>query len=518
MKKVISKSMDELWQEFYGKITSNQKLAFFSTVFFGFIAHLYMFMNKLPNYDDIGLNGFGATFRLGRWFLWFVGAVAYHLELVYSIPWVNGLISVVLIAVAAMLFVDLFQVESKILVFLISGLLIVFPSWTATFFFMFTAPYYALAVVLSVFSVYVTMRYKKGIFAGMFFLILSLGIYQSYLPFVATMYVILLVFELLNKEADWKVVLKKAFIYLAALIGSVVVYYGITRVSLIVTHQSMADYKGLGNLGQFSVSQTIQNMLTNGLGVCMNNNLEISYNLLLKAGYGISIAVLAGCILYTMIYLVKEKQYVKAIFYFVLNLCFAIAINAIYIMCQEEGSVYVLMTYAYSFWIIYPLLHLAYIQKAGMFSKTTAFHCIENSLTAVCLCIVLNYCHFANAQYLAMDLSFQQAESYYTTLITQIKSLDGYTDDMPVVLIQNGKILDKTLYQNEVVRTFDITGRDRVFADTYNKEVFMQHYLGFSPVYIPQNEISQELIEDMPCYPQSGSIKIVDGMILIKLS
>ena len=57
------------------------KIAFISALLFGFLAHNYMFTNKLPNYDDIRtLNGFGTTFKSGRWFLWILGATAYHLD------------------------------------------------------------------------------------------------------------------------------------------------------------------------------------------------------------------------------------------------------------------------------------------------------------------------------------------------------------------------------------------------------------------------------------------------------
>ena len=68
----------------YKKISSEFKITFISVWIFGLIAHAYMFMNKLPNYDDLlGVNGFGATFKVGRWFLWIVGAILYHIDFVY---------------------------------------------------------------------------------------------------------------------------------------------------------------------------------------------------------------------------------------------------------------------------------------------------------------------------------------------------------------------------------------------------------------------------------------------------
>ena len=127
----LSELIDKIWKN----IPSKAKIAFGSTIIWGLIAHLYMFMNKLPNYDDIMLNSFGATFRLGRWFLWIVGAIAYHLELVYSLPWLNGLISLSFIAVANALIIGMLQIDNKWLISIVCGLLVVYPSWTGTFFF-----------------------------------------------------------------------------------------------------------------------------------------------------------------------------------------------------------------------------------------------------------------------------------------------------------------------------------------------------------------------------------------------
>lgn len=95
---------DNIIQILNKKISRECKLAFLSALIIGLIAHTYMFTNKIPNYDDLRtIDGFGTTFRSGRWFLWIVGTVAYHLDFVFSLPWMNGLIFVCLIALSAML-------------------------------------------------------------------------------------------------------------------------------------------------------------------------------------------------------------------------------------------------------------------------------------------------------------------------------------------------------------------------------------------------------------------------------
>ena len=129
------KRVDYVVKEIYLKISSRFKTAFISVIIFGLIAHMYMFTNKLPNFDDlIGINNFGVTFKNGRWFLWMVGAAAYHLDLVFSLPWINGIITLFLLGVSAGILADLIGMKSRIANVFVGAAIVVFPSWTSTFF------------------------------------------------------------------------------------------------------------------------------------------------------------------------------------------------------------------------------------------------------------------------------------------------------------------------------------------------------------------------------------------------
>ncbi len=514
--------IDNMIERLYGKITVNQRTAFLSAIIIGLIAHLYMFTNKLPNYDDILINSFGATFRLGRWFLWVLGAIAYHLDLVYSLPWVNGLVSLLLLAVAAMLMVDVLKIKSKISVVIISGIFVVFPSWTATFFFMFTAPFYALAVFLIVLSVYLNVKFKYGYIFGIMLLALSLGIYQAYLPFAATFYVVVLIMEIGSDNGDYILIWKKAFKYLFTILAGVLLYYAIMKLSLIITNQQLADYKGVGQMGALSASMLpdlVKNIINNGFGIVVNNNLEISYNLLLKAGYAwlYFVDFVLGVML--VIRCAKKHDYGKMILVVLLLLAFVIAVNGIYIICPQEDAVYALMTYAYSFFIIFPIVLLDCLLGEKKFENSGLLICLEYVSVCVAGIMIAVYCHFANAEYFSIQLSYEQATSYYTTLITQIKETEGYSDSMPIVFVgENKKIEDETLYKNEIMDIFDMSGRDDTLVESYTMKYLLRYYCGFDPEYGSVSEIDQKIVNQMPIYPKDGSIKIYNNSVIVKLS
>lgn len=506
------KSLDALIGDCYKKIPRRCKVSFAAAFVAGLIAHMYMFTNKLPNYDDMAINGVGATFRLGRWFLWILGAISYHLDILYSLPWINGIITLTLVSLSAALIVELLSLTSNVTIIIVSGILAVFPSWTATYFFMFTAPYYALALFMVVLSVFFTVRFDRGFLAGTALLTLSLGIYQAYLPFAATLYVIILIISILNKDADIVSSIKASLKYFCTLMVGVLLYYVIMKASLAVTHQELADYKGVSGMGFLSL-ENIKNLFNaiifNGFGAIWNNNLEISYNLVLKAGYLISTLVLLICVFVKLAGFIKRGEATRCALLVVMVAAYFLAVNSIYIMSAEEDAVYSIMTYSYAYMLILPLCLFDMVLPDK--------HILEYFYKSLGLIIVLNYCHFANAQYLSMDLSLKQAVSYYNTMITQIKSAEGYSDRLPVAFAGDN-VKDEMLYENEVMDVFDISGRDDVLAYVYSREDMLAYYCGFSPDYVTTDSLNREEVDKMPCYPLKGAIKVIDGVIVVKLS
>ena len=91
---------------------------------------------------------------------------------------------------------------------------------------------------------------------------------------------------------------------------------------------------------------------------------------------------------------------------------------------------------------------------------------------------------------------------------------------MPVVLAGED-IADDSLYRNEVMRPFTISGKDNVLIDdAYGRPEFLRLYCGFDAKYMAADELSeksQSEIAKMPVYPNEGSIQIIEGVMVIKL-
>ena len=122
--------------------------ALFSAFAAGMLTHLFALTNVLHNYDDIVIqpNDYGWGLPLGRWLLNILGGRAISWFGNYDLPLVNGLMLIVMVAVAATFFVAVFQLSTKGAV-CVGIVFAVAPAVTSTMFFRFLGAYYGLAIL-----------------------------------------------------------------------------------------------------------------------------------------------------------------------------------------------------------------------------------------------------------------------------------------------------------------------------------------------------------------------------------
>ena len=135
-----------------------------SATFWGLLAHGMVLFNKYSFHDDVRyFNEVGATYESGRWMLGILGSLSANLlgSKNYSLPVVNGTITILCIAAIVYLLVDSLKIQSKPLVILLCGSMVTFPSVTGTFSYMFTAPYYYAASLLGVVGAWIFHQKKE---------------------------------------------------------------------------------------------------------------------------------------------------------------------------------------------------------------------------------------------------------------------------------------------------------------------------------------------------------------------
>ena len=230
------------------------------------------------------------------------------------------------------------------------------------------------------------------------------------------------------------------------------------------------------------------------------------------------------CIFFSVCIFVRLGKVINSkgvkLFYFGILLFLPIGINLIYPMTSDNFVNYEVARYSMVFLWIIPI-YLIELQDKYEISQTV--YIWMRKIVLVCIVVVsINYIYFNNSIYLKISFLPEQANSYFTVLIAQIKFCEGYKDEMPIAFIGERGIQDLTFSVNDQYNSEFISSRSDLkdWINDYAYIEYMQYHCGFAPTIVELEEImtSYDEIERMPVYPDNGSIKVIDNKVIVKVS
>lgn len=501
------------------RLSRRMKQTILSVVIWGLIAHLYMYMNRIVNHDAVfALKYSGATVTSGRWFLHILVEISNKFHNNYVTPWWIGVVTILLYAVCACILVKVFDVRSKPLCCILGAILITYPTVTSNNLYIFTAHYYAFAFLLACGSVLLLTVTGKGIaIAGSGLLIaLSLGIYQAYIPFVLAMYVLVILLHCLQAGAETADVIRTALRFLAALVVGLAGYFVINRCFLRLTGFQMDTYMGLDTMGKIDIAA-----LPAILGKCYTSFLDLFRN----KYHGINdkpwlrlLMLLCSLLAVASIVWMIRKNRVRPLhiaFICIAVILLPVAVGGIYIMTQTEKAICTMTVFATVFVFIVPICIADRLLRD--LTVNGAF-VVEMCLCAALALVPVYYASLANETYLSLEYSNQNVNAYFTELVTQIKSLEGFTPDRKVALI--GENRDESIPRFEFDYIIRGTFTPGELVNVYSREWFFKMHCGYDCTFVKDTEYLEQddRVKAMPAYPSDGSICIIDDVIVVKFS
>ena len=484
----------------------------------GALAHMFAFTNKLVNHDEVFcLFSKGATVSSGRWGLGALDSIFPN----YSMPWIYGILTLVLMAAAICIIADIFSIRSKLLQGLLAGLIISFPSLTGTFGYMFTSSSYALSFLLAVVAVrLVGHGQKRYLLPAFVCMILSLSIYQSYISVAASMLVLLLIQQLLREDAVIPVI-RRGFSFVAFLLLSLVGYFIATQAVLRITGTAFNSYA--------SDSMTFQlSSVLNGVFLAYSNFIrfftECYLGLVPTSFSGLMHGLcMAASIVLLLLWAFRQKKrdIPRILLLLALMAILPLAINCMYLITAAD-SIHTLVLY--SFIAVYILaviiaescLPLCISEKPAIWCKNLSLNVISFTIAAV---VVVNT-YIANESYLNLYLRYENAYAFYTSLLTDIKQCPEFTEGTELAVIGNYDSPD--YFEQKFEATNRITGVYGFVPDSYSADRFLEYYLGLSVPFASAEEI--EKLKDSPeytemaAYPYYGSIQMIGDTLVVKLN
>lgn len=199
---------EEALEKFMNWFDKRKQLAFILTLLAGIITHITIITGTIMSQDGLWNSmqyfkpGVWET-TLGRWGI----ALVERLNNFIAIPSISTISSIIIMAITAVILVDLFDFKSKISVVFTSLILVVTPTLTVTLLYIYTSVAYCFNFLVSTLVIWFLykFKYKKvGFILSSICFMFSLSIYQSYIGISIGLCAMMSILDLLRNSKTIK--------------------------------------------------------------------------------------------------------------------------------------------------------------------------------------------------------------------------------------------------------------------------------------------------------------------------
>ena len=516
-------------QKIHDYILDNKKLiiyAFVSTVVLGLFAHAVGLFNISPVHDALWefSNSWQHKVSIGRFLAPFVRTLMGETII---LPWLTGFVAIFFIALSVYFVCKMFEIKNFFYILIISGICVTnltVTSLLAAFTHDFAGDMIALSI--SVYAAYNLTKHIgklkiKNVLISAICSFVSLAIYQAYFAVTVTLLFIFSISKILN-EGNIKVILKFLLLSISVLVVVAIVYaifvYVISlffSVSVDGSYNSITQALNIGAIfsriprGIFMVIRVL--FLPNneyavkatsewgGYLICL-----INIFLLLISAY----CLIKG-------YVKKEVAKYCAPSLICLLILLPLAMSCIYLLF---GTAYILL--AFPCWYYYLLV----IQIVDWAQKKHIFKIRKASIISLSLILIIVFSNVqvANAVYTKKELEKQATLVFMTRVLKKIEEQENYVyNETPIAIV--GEFY-KTI--PEIAGTEEVNHVDGVqfktplsySATLYNYfDVVLQYKANMCDGSTLTKLRKMEEVKNMPIFPNKDSVRIIDGIIVVKI-
>ncbi len=498
-------------------IKPSWKWAFLSAILIGMLIHMPIMLSDFPNHDGLDSIYFDQNMiTSGRWFL----TIACGISSYYTLPWVIGLLGMFYLGIAAICIVEFLEVESKINIVLISGLLVSFPALASTFAYVFTLDGYMLGVLFAVLAPLLVKRHKYGFVAGGVALALSLGIYQAYLPFamILSLYGIV---QIALSQMNIREKIGAAVRYLFMGIEGAGLYFIVLQILLQIQGKQLASYQGINGVGsieKIGIVGSIKKMYVDFVMFTFNGGV-LTNNMYSKIAFGVIIVL----VLWTLMLLIKKRRLYASIWFYLVLIALAIVVplcSNVMLLISPDVTYHSLMRYQ---WILFVILAVAFIEGFGIRENETYEKLGAGLLGIFVGILVFNYAITDNIAYSNLEKKYEKTYALCIRLADRMEQTAGYYQGIPVAMI--GVVGDEHFPTTDITAkvTEPLVGMsgDYLIYTRTNYQAFFKNYLGIT-INLVSDEEMREIYDSaeyqaMESFPLESSVQVVNGILYIKL-
>lgn len=520
--------LEKLYKKVRGQLTDIQIACFIAVMATGIVAHGYAMFNRISYHDNsASLFSLGGTYESGRWALGFIYDLQMKTTKLFAVPVFNGILSVLFIAIAAMLIIKMFDVKSKVWAVYIGIIMVAYPVVTSIFSFMFTAWEYFLALLLAVEAVYILEKNRSfaRFVISAIILSISLGLYQAFFAVTIALFLVSMFMDVINgKITSVKEYVLRGMLALCQLVAGLGVWAIMRKLTQTIKGIEAVEYKGMSDGYSLALfPKRVALAYKSFFGFSQEGINATAY---LRIFTAFIVAVTIVQIVYALI-VAKQKATIKCVSIIGLILL-PLAMNVVYILStSDEYHVDTLMLYGDILIFILPVIMIEWFEHNEVFDGLLAkgVSCVTWIQIAVLAISAIGYVYMDNAAYMKGEIAVEQATAYFTELVANIKATDGFSDDMEIIFVGWNYIEDGTnakVDSDDQLEAIKLEKYPR-FTDiiTYGgSRYFLQEHLGFGNDLLIEDDgtvAAEPEVQAMPIYPNDGSIAVLNGRVIVKL-
>ncbi len=497
----------------YRRLSKKDIVTLVGLVIICLFTHYYMFTQRIINEDMLGYTAYYIRhIPLGRWS---------EVIINFMSPSVRFLIVCILLPVTAFMAVKLMNFSSSALAFFAAAICVVFPSLSYMFGYMFLVQVYCFTLFEAVLAVYLTSKYKYGFLPGAVFLGICGGGYQSGIAVSVSLCFCMLFMIVISGKP-----LKKCFLYalrflIMGVLG-VIVYFAGMKISLYVTRQELSAYKGMSEIGKIPISsipallkRTYAHFFDFFKGEAFfyaSGAAKLSY---------LAFAILGVlCLTYILVQFYKKKEYVRIFIILMLIAAAPIAFNLFdFVVPQANASAMNIYQFAFVFlWLL--RWFEDYVSRAAI---------VQWGVSIACILIIANFYYIDNVYYLKAEVITERSAYLWNRILSRVEETEGYRSDMPFIIASSDSFAEDKRKNNDEFSPVILPGYDQGFAGYIGLGSWSNS--NFKPVAISKNLFGFEFSVvdsatrsnilhssdylEMNIYPEDGSIKIIDGVMVV---
>lgn len=506
----------ELLHKAKEKCKKEYVFAFLVAFLGGLFVHMYKFTNNLPNHDSMynfysDQNVVGS----GRWFL----SIACGFSSYYDLPWLNGIVSMVLVGCTAVVIVCVMKIKNPVAIFLTASLLVTYPAITETLCFEFTADGYMLAMLLSALSVLVIIKCKNKWLAVIMcsgLLCLTCAIYQAYISFAIVLFLCWVILAAFDCEFKIKNYFGYIFQFVVSAIMGLVVFYGIWKVCLSVQNVAPNDYQGISGVGFLNFSEmiiAIKNVIMAFVRVILEKNI-------FKHGISLYSVINIAFILFSLIVLIvafiKTRMYRSRVRFLTTVICLLVVPLAV---CMWQ---FVSIDVVYSLRMMQSLV-LVYILMIVLCERYIKGN-LSIAFVLLNVIMISNLCVQANVAYYYLNYEYENSYAEAVRLEYAIEEVcKEYNYKYKVAIIGHREAEVALNQDSEVNKYFMYTNmiEKSLLLDSVHTRNFLKNVLYFDGEFADSDILttieSTEEYKKMKPWFDGGTIEIIDDVITVKL-